>query len=95
MHIFAQYAPTVQCSLLSLAPPPFPPRLGTGRLVHLLTQTQTPSDLAEQDAKNSQAAQKGPDARRGPPAAREAYSLYVERAAKGANEADGPLGAAC
>src|SRR5712691_11175675 len=36
--------------------------------------------------KTSQAAQKGPDARRRPPAAREAYSLYVERAAKGANE---------
>jgi hypothetical protein len=26
-----------------------------------------------------------------PMAAREAYSLYVERAAEGANEADGPL----
>src|SRR5215471_1735358 len=35
--------------------------------------------------------QKGPDARRRPPAAREAYSLYVERAAAGANEADGPF----
>src|SRR6266508_3525194 len=34
--------------------------------------------------KNSQAAQKGPDARRRPRAAREAYSLYVERAAEGA-----------
>src|SRR6266704_2419191 len=38
--------------------------------------------------KNSQAAQKGPDARRHPTAAREAYSLYVERAAEGANAAD-------
>jgi hypothetical protein len=28
-------------------------------------------------------------------AAREAYFLYVERAAEGANEADGPLSAAC
>jgi len=28
-------------------------------------------------------------------AAREAYSLYVERAAEGANEADGPFSAAC
>ena len=28
-------------------------------------------------------------------AAREAYSLYVERAAEGANEADGPLSAPC
>jgi hypothetical protein len=36
--------------------------------------------------KNSQAAQKGPDARRRQTAAREAYSLYVERAAEGANE---------
>ena len=44
--------------------------------------------------KNTQAAQKGPDARRRPPAAREAYSPYVERAAKGANEADGPFSAA-
>src|SRR5712692_10019282 len=35
--------------------------------------------------KPSQAAQKDPDARRCPPAAREAYSLYVERAAKGAD----------
>jgi hypothetical protein len=34
---------------------------------------------------DSQAAQKGPDARRRPRAAREAYSLYVERAAAGAN----------
>src|SRR5438128_11933558 len=35
--------------------------------------------------------EKGPAARRRPKAAREAYSLYVERAAEGANEADGPL----
>ena len=28
-------------------------------------------------------------------AAREAYSLYIERAAAGANEADGPFSAAC
>src|SRR3989442_10116935 len=40
-----------------------------------------------------QAAEKGPAARRRPKAAREAYSLYVERAAEGANEADGPLSA--
>src|SRR5437867_6583015 len=38
--------------------------------------------------------EKGPAARRRPMAAREAYSLYVERAAEGANEADGPLSAA-
>jgi hypothetical protein len=45
--------------------------------------------------KNSQAAQKGPDARRRPMAAREAYFLYVERATEGANAADGPFSAAC
>jgi hypothetical protein len=45
--------------------------------------------------KNPQAAQKGSDARRRPMAAREAYCLYVERAAEGANEADGPFSAAC
>src|SRR5713101_3683502 len=45
--------------------------------------------------KSWQAAQKGPAARRRPRAAREAYSLYVERAAEGANEADGPFSAAC
>src|SRR3970282_1786971 len=45
--------------------------------------------------KNLQAAQRGPDARRRPTAAREAYFLYVERAAEGANEADGPFSAAC
>src|SRR6266849_8118518 len=38
-----------------------------------------------------QAAQKGPDARRRPRAAREAYSLYVDRAAEGANAAAGPF----
>ena len=42
-----------------------------------------------------QGAEKGPDARRRPKVAREAYSLYVERAAEGANEADGPLSVAC
>jgi hypothetical protein len=35
--------------------------------------------------------EKGPDARGRSMAAREAYFLYVERAAKGANEADGPF----
>jgi hypothetical protein len=34
-------------------------------------------------------------AERRPTAAREAYSLYVERAAEGANDADGPSSAAC
>ena len=42
-----------------------------------------------------QAGEKGPDARRRPKAACEAYSLYVERAAEGANEGDGPLSPAC
>ena len=45
--------------------------------------------------KQSQDAKKGPDARRRPMAAREAYSLYVERAAEGAKEADGPFSASC
>src|SRR6267142_1484070 len=45
--------------------------------------------------KTPQAAPKGPYARRRPTAAREAYCLYVERAAEGANEADGPFSAAC
>lgn len=39
--------------------------------------------------------EKGSAARRRPKVAREAYSLYVERAAEGANEADGPFSAAC
>jgi hypothetical protein len=39
--------------------------------------------------------EKGPDARRRPRAGREAYSLYVERPAAGANEADGPFSSAC
>ncbi len=37
--------------------------------------------------------EKGSAARRRPKIAREAYSLYVERAIEGANEADGPLSA--
>src|SRR3989304_767811 len=40
---------------------------------------------------STQAAHKGPDAGRRPTVGREAYFLYVERAAEGANEADGPL----
>jgi len=42
-----------------------------------------------------QAVEKGSDARRRAKPAREAYCLYVERAADGANEADGPVSAAC
>jgi hypothetical protein len=41
-----------------------------------------------------QVGEKGPAARRRPKVAREAYSMYVERANEGANEADGPLSAA-
>ena len=40
------------------------------------------------------AVEKGPAARRRPKTAREAYSLYVERAVEGANEVDGPLSTA-
>src|SRR5262245_13254388 len=36
----------------------------------------------------------GPAPRRRPKATRETYSMYVERAAEGADEADGPLSAA-
>jgi len=38
-----------------------------------------------------QSDEKGPDARRRPKTAGEAYFLYVEPAVEGANEADGPL----
>ena len=43
----------------------------------------------------AQEAQKGPAARRRPKAAGEAYFLYVEPAAEGANGADGPFSASC
>src|SRR2546427_3325428 len=62
----------------------------TGSL-HSRPKTGRPERLV----KNWQVAQKGPDARRRPKAAGEAYSLYVEPAAEGANEADGPFSAAC
>ena len=41
---------------------------------------------------NTPGGEKGSAARRRPKVAREAYSLYVERAAEGANEADVPHG---
>src|SRR5499433_3355859 len=69
-------------------PPPTPP-VPVARAA-LLEKTGVSRML-----KNSQAAQKGPDARRRPMTAREAYSLYVERAGEGANEADGPFSGAC
>jgi hypothetical protein len=55
------------------------PRAPRGR------ERSPPRHPASRKGKNSQAAQKGPDARRRPRAAREAYFLYVERAAEGAN----------
>src|SRR4030095_16832256 len=51
----------------------------------------TPRVRTSQLQNSREADQKGPDARRRPRAAREAYCLYVERAAAGANEADGPF----
>src|SRR5258707_14874156 len=59
-------------------------------------QPTPPGDAqtTSQDREHSQAAQKGPDARRRPKAAGEAYPWYVEPAAEGANEADGPFSAA-
>ena len=50
-----------------------------------------PSRDGPADLLYSESDEKGPAARRRPTAAREAYSLYVERAAEGANAADGPL----
>jgi hypothetical protein len=47
--------------------------------------------VSGQNFENVEGDEKGPDARRYPKAAREAYSPYVERAAEGSNEADGPL----
>src|SRR5882724_8015473 len=51
-----------------------------------------PSDIRSMP-NHLRVAQKAPDARRRPRAGREAYSLYVERAAEGANEADGAFSA--
>ena len=55
----------------------------------------TPSAISEAVMMTLPGGEKGPAARRRRKGAREAYSLYVERAADGANEADGPLSAAC
>src|SRR6185369_11266002 len=52
-----------------------------------------PSNVSSNMPNHLRVAQKAPDARRRPSAAREAYSLYVERAAEGANEADGVFSA--
>ena len=45
--------------------------------------------------KNPQVTQEGQDARRRSIAARETYSLYVERATEGASEAGGPFSVTC
>src|SRR5215472_5611984 len=87
----------LQCAKTrSLAPPHIRAGCSTARLrAHgCLPAQQTPA-MPSRMLKSSQAAQKGPDARRRPTTAREAYSLYVERAGEGANEADGPFSAAC
>ena len=47
--------------------------------------------LGREESKVLPVGEKGPAARRRAKAAREAYSLYVERAAERANEADGSL----
>jgi hypothetical protein len=64
--------------------------------VHLpLPAHQSPVDVRmgamSRSEKPSESEEKGPAARRRPKAAGEAYFLYVEPAAEGANEADGPL----
>src|SRR3990172_12857736 len=96
--------------------PPAP--LSPGAQARSFTASSVAERLFERPSrplKNSQAAQKGQDARRRPTAAREAYSAWrtepearqaypeirraqashVERAAEGANKADGPFSAAC
>src|SRR5437899_1466062 len=54
-------------------------------------RTPYPPPRCLSEKRSGESDEKGPAARRRPRAAREAYSLYVERAAEGANEADGPL----
>src|SRR5215468_5466679 len=72
----------LQCAKTrSLAPPHIRAGCSTARFrAHgCLPAQQTPA-MPSRMLKSSQAAQKGPDARRRPTTAREAYSLYVERA---------------
>src|SRR5215471_13690089 len=73
----------VSMPTIFMAAPPRAVDAQRSKLYHAPTGTKSPP-----------VAQKGPDARRRPKAAREAYSSYVERAAEGANEADGPFSAA-
>src|SRR5882724_13629367 len=67
----------VRRTLCTLSPPPRAP-----------TKQLPPPRFLGSSA--GQAAEKGADARRRPRAAGEAYSLYVEPAAEGANEAAAP-----
>ena len=86
------------CPLLDRAPAPLPDgsEPAPDHDAHArLRRPRTGLPASSRMLKNPQAAQKGSDARRLPTAAREAYFLYVERAAEGANEADGPFSAAC
>ena len=66
-------------------------------LIAVLDRSQTlPVGEKDPDARrrlSRPGGEKGPVARRRPKTAREAYSLYVERAVEGANEANGPLSA--
>ena len=58
-----------------------------GSLFRGVSLTESVKRYSSVTRKTPQVAQKGPAARRRPRAAREAYSLYVERAAEGANAA--------
>ena len=59
------------------------------------TGSAAAADVAREEARNPQAAEKGPAARRRPSAAREAYSCTLSVRPRELNEADGPLSAAC
>jgi hypothetical protein len=64
---------------------------------HEKSRNETPGigQLAGGAVPTEQAVEKGTDARRRAPRHPEAYFLYVEGCRKLANEADGPLSAAC
>ena len=67
--------------------------LGIGK--HPSTRQQRPQSRRSAPTRTGRTLKRGPDARRRPTAAREAYLLYVERAAEGADDADGPFSASC
>src|SRR5262249_16696356 len=78
------------------------PMSGDGRVERRAARPDEVSEAIERDVpdrheirsghlRNYQAGEKSPAARRHPRAARGAYCLYVERAAEGANDADGPF----